>query len=87
MIHPTITVIYLSLIVFCLYMLVRNRLVFNLRNRVNHEIYNSNKPHKEIMKMYELYSTVSYQEMMWRILTSPKKIEKEFRETIGLKED
>ncbi len=69
---------------FCIYMLFRNNLIFKLRQRTNHDIYDADVPHKKTMEMYGLYDTVSYQQMMWRIFTSTKKLEREFREMVGL---
>ena len=73
--------IVLGIMGFIIYMMFRNHLIFRLRQRVNKDIYDS----KGSMKMWEIYDTVSYHQMMWRIFTSPNKIEKEFRETVGLK--
>ncbi len=79
-----ITIVLLGLMAFCIYMIIRNELVFKLRQRVLHDIHNAKIPFKKTMKMYELYDTVSYYRMMWRIFTSTKKIEKECRERVGL---
>ncbi|KKN29437.1 hypothetical protein LCGC14_0844020 [marine sediment metagenome] len=76
--------VYVSIFGFIFYMMFRNRMVFKLRQRTNHDIHDADVPFKKTMKMYDLYETISYQVMMWRIFTSPKKIEKEFRERVGL---
>ena len=69
---------------FCFYMMFRNYMIFRLRQRTNRDVYDSDVHFKKTMKMYDLYDTISYDRMIWRIFTSPKKIEKEFRKKVGL---
>lgn len=84
MINDIITGICLGLMIFSIYMLFRNQMVFRLRQRILKDIHNAKVHFKKTMKIYDLYDTVSYYQMMWRIFTSTKKIEKEFREKVGL---
>lgn len=72
--------ILIVFIVFMIYMMIRNRRVCCLRKRANRDIYESNVSHKKRVEMWDRYDTVSYNSMLWRVFTSTKKIEKEFRE-------
>ena len=79
-----ITIISIIGLSFSILGFIRNKQVFNLRDRIRKEIYNLQDV-RESLKFFGKYDCMTYNEMMMKFFTPISKIETEWRKKLGLK--